>query len=88
LVKPLKGQFEQASNALALERLQLARVMHRLDRKAVQLWLELPPNAPAGYPDTAQLIAVWIENGHWENIGRLSKEAWAQTGRVPQWDGL
>jgi hypothetical protein len=51
------------------------------------MWLELPSNAPAGYPDTAQLIAAWIENGQWENIGRLSKEAWAQTGRVPQWDG-
>jgi uncharacterized protein (TIGR00661 family) len=86
LVKPLKGQFEQASNALALERLQLARVMHRLDRKAVQLWLELPPNAPAGYPDTAQLIAVWIDNGHWEDIDSLSREAWTQTGRVPHWD--
>jgi hypothetical protein len=87
LVKPLKGQFEQASNALALEKLQLARVMHRLDRKAVQLWLELPPNAPAGFPDTAQLIAVWIENGHWEDIDSLSREAWAQTSRVPRWDG-
>jgi uncharacterized protein (TIGR00661 family) len=86
LVKPLKGQFEQLSNALALEKLQLARVMQRLDRKAVQIWLELPPNAPAGYPDTGQLIAVWIENGRWEDIGSLSKETWAQTGRVPRWD--
>ncbi len=87
LVKPLKGQFEQLSNALALENLQLARVMQHLDRKAVQKWLELPPNSPAGYPDTAQLIAVWIENGHWQDIGSLSKEAWAQTGRAPRWDG-
>ena len=87
LVKPLKGQFEQLSNALALEKLQLARVVQRLDRKTVQMWLELPPNAPAGYPDTAQLIADWIENGHWEDIGSLSKEAWAKTGRVPRWDG-
>ena len=37
LVKPLKGQFEQLSNALALEKLQLARIMRRLDRKAVQM---------------------------------------------------
>jgi len=87
LVKPLKGQFEQLSNALALENLQLAMVMQHLDRKAVQKWLELPPNSPAGYPDTAQLIAVWIENGHWQDIGSLSKEAWAQTGRVPRWHG-
>ena len=87
LVKPLKGQFEQLSNALALEKLQLARVMQRLDRKAVQVWLELPPNAPAGYPDTAQLISDWIEKGRWEDIDSLSKEAWAQTGRVPRWDG-
>ena len=84
LAKPLKGQFEQLSNALALKKLQLARVMQRLDCKTVQMWLELPPNAPVGYPDTAQLIAVWIKNGHWEDIGRLSKEAWAQTGRVPR----
>jgi hypothetical protein len=39
------------------------------------------------YPDTAKLIAVWIENGHWEDIDRPSREAWAQTGRVPRWDG-
>ncbi|MFO7687723.1 MAG: glycosyltransferase family protein [Desulfobacterales bacterium] len=87
LVKPLKGQFEQLSNALALEKLRLARVMQRLDRKAVQVWLELPPNEPAGYPDTAQLIAAWVENGRWEDIGSLSREAWALTGRVPRWDG-
>ena len=49
--------------------------MQRLDRKAVQLWLELPPNAPAGCPDTAQLITVWIKNGRWEDIDSLSKEA-------------
>jgi len=49
--------------------------------------LELPPNASAVYPDTAQLIADWIENGHREDIGSLSREAWAQTGLVPRWDG-
>ncbi|MFZ0612581.1 MAG: glycosyltransferase family protein [Desulfobacterales bacterium] len=87
LVKPLKGQMEQLSNALALEKLRLATAMSSLDRKTVRRWLELPPNEPAGYPDVAQLIAVWIEKGRWEDIDGLSREAWARTKRVPLWDG-
>jgi len=86
LVKPLAGQLEQASNALAVKRLGLGMVMETLDRSTVSLWLEQPDRQPMGYPDVAGLIAGWIESGRWEDIEGLAKQAWDQTrGSLPPW---
>lgn len=86
LVKPLAGQLEQVSNALAVERLGLGMVMETLNRSAVSMWLVQPAGQPMGYPDVADLIARWIESGRWEDIEGLAKQAWAQTrGTLPPW---
>jgi len=39
LVKPLEGQMEQESNALALQKLQFAEVMHTLNQDIIANWL-------------------------------------------------
>ncbi|HHP7233145.1 MAG TPA: MJ1255/VC2487 family glycosyltransferase [Desulfobacterales bacterium] len=86
LVKPLAGQLEQVSNALAVEQLGLGMVMERLDRNAVALWLEQPAGSPMSYPDVAGLITDWIESGRWEDIEGLAKQAWDRTrGTLPPW---
>lgn len=63
LVKPLHGQMEQASNALALKQLGLGQVMQHLDTQAIESWLGLAPAAPVNYPDTAQAIVDWLLQG-------------------------
>ena len=39
LVKPLQGQLEQLSNALAISRLKIGDVMSRLDPQQIEQWL-------------------------------------------------
>jgi predicted glycosyltransferase len=84
LVKPLAGQIEQISNALAILNLGIGRVMKHLDSRQMAEWLALPPRQSVLYPDTARLLALWVESGHWEDIERLARQAWSGTLGFPQ----
>ncbi len=63
LVKPLRGQMEQVSNALALELLQLGQVMQSLDAFTIETWLEQGRAIRVQYPDAAQAIVDWLLRG-------------------------
>jgi uncharacterized protein (TIGR00661 family) len=63
LVKPLLGQMEQVSNALALELLQLGQVMQSLDASTISTWLEESRAVQVSYPDSAQIIVDWLLQG-------------------------
>jgi uncharacterized protein (TIGR00661 family) len=63
LVKPLHGQMEQLSNALALELLQLGEVMQSLDTATIETWLERAKGIRVKYPDVAQKITDWLLQG-------------------------
>jgi uncharacterized protein (TIGR00661 family) len=76
LVKPLAGQVEQESNAIALERLRLGRVMHSLDADAIADWLDAPPIPPRNYPDVSSRLASWIGDGRWDDTSDLVRELW------------
>ena len=78
LVKPLSGQMEQVSNALAIKRLGLGRVMADLDSNRVTDWLDSAPPAPLGYPNVARLIAEWIERGMWQDVMGLARDTWGR----------
>ena len=79
LVKPLAGQMEQMSNAIAIDSLKLGMSMKRLDAACVEQFLDQPTGTPIKYPNVARLIAQWIESGQWEDVEGLSKSAWQQT---------
>ena len=76
LVKPLLGQFEQLSNACGLEVLERGRVMHSLDQKILQQWLEEPAREPMNYPDVATTLADWIKQGHLHDQRPLLEQLW------------
>jgi uncharacterized protein (TIGR00661 family) len=76
LVKPLIGQFEQVSNAMALEMLDLGMVMNSLDKNKLRQWLAQSPKAGKDYSDVADLIALWILDGNWSDIKKLVSMAW------------
>ena len=85
LVKPLTGQFEQDSNAMAVIQLKLGTAMAELCPRTVAAWLQHPPVPVAGYPDVAGLLAKWLDQGDWRDIEALSSAAWKQTQNIPTW---
>lgn len=77
LVRPLSGQLEQTSNALAIEKLKLGMSMDVLDPEVVRKWLNSDPLPPVSYPDVAGIIADWMEKGAFSNVESLVKEVWS-----------
>lgn len=82
LVKPMDGQPEQQSNALALSHLGYGSAMSRLDADTTALWLNSESSTKITYPDTARAVAQWISEGATRDITEISKELWEQT-RLP-----
>ena len=78
LVRPLVGQIEQTSNALALTQLNLGTSMMYLEPDIVKNWLHKPSLKPLKYPDVAGTIAEWIGTGNWENYKELADRLWSE----------
>ncbi|UTA48473.1 glycosyltransferase [Simiduia sp. 21SJ11W-1] len=79
LVQPLQGQFEQCSNARALELLERAQVMRDLNPEALRRFFNASPVAPVHYPDVARAIAEWLKGGRTQSVQALADQLWAQT---------
>jgi len=78
LVKPILGQFEQQSNALAIEKLELGMQMPELDKQKLGEWLKSSQKRHLSFPDVAAALADWIANGDWKSLPALSKKLWNQ----------
>lgn len=86
LVKPLKGQMEQLSNAKALVELDFGMRMNTLDPTILSEWLKRDNFKSATYPNVAAAIVKWIITGKWKNptevqtnIKTLAAELWNNT---------
>ena len=82
LVKPVKGQIEQLSNAMALEQLRLGWSTRRLDRELISDWLETTPSPARSYPNVARALAEWLAAGRRESLSRLSARLWEQSRSI------
>lgn len=78
LVKPLVRQFEQESNALTLQQLNLASAMNTLDPVAIQEWLQKPAAEPVHFPDVAGRLALWVQEGAVQPLSELSDSLWRE----------
>lgn len=81
LVKPLGGQIEQESNALALVQLGLATVLVKLNENQVQAWLKQCGDSTAkriNYPNVAEHLAAWIDSRRWDDVPRLVRRVWSR----------
>jgi len=78
LIRPLAGQLEQTSNALAIEQLKLGKSMSSLDQETVRQWLKNEALPPVAYPDVAGAVADWIEDGVLTDMESLVKRVWSQ----------
>lgn len=74
LVKPLKGQMEQLSNAAALEQLTLGMTMDSLDNIVLQHWLKDFQGKRIIYPSVPAALAQWLAQGQWQRSDSLDKE--------------
>ncbi|WP_439134759.1 MJ1255/VC2487 family glycosyltransferase [Pseudomaricurvus sp.] len=82
LVKPLHGQMEQLSNALALEELDLGSRMQHLSKDTIRQWLDSPASPQCHYPDVSKAIVDWLTTPDREPIESLSKRLWRETKLV------
>ncbi|WP_226664981.1 MJ1255/VC2487 family glycosyltransferase [Microbulbifer aggregans] len=77
LTRPLKGQFEQEANAMALQELQLAKVVKNIDAQSIRAWLEKDPTGVRiRWPDVAATIVRWISEGRKQSPEALSSGLW------------
>ncbi|MBN1521760.1 MAG: hypothetical protein JW928_04435 [Candidatus Aureabacteria bacterium] len=76
LVIPLKGQFEQESNALALSCLGLGMTMKKLDKSTLEKWLRSSFDHHIHYPNVARNIAEWIHAEKWNDTSSLIETCW------------
>lgn len=81
LVKPLTGQMEQLSNALAMRELALGDSMSHLDHRAIEAWLNSDHCPRCQYPDVAKSIVDYLLAGDFKEmeLQALSDSLWAQT---------
>ena len=79
LVKPVTGQAEQHSNALALELLGYGHTMQTLDSRKLDNWLYTSTSTKIEYPDVAGAICQWVMAGAHGEIEELSANLWRKT---------
>ncbi|TCS41372.1 MJ1255/VC2487 family glycosyltransferase [Reinekea marinisedimentorum] len=76
MVKPLKGQMEQSSNALALTELGLGLATPRIDVAAVTRFLHTARSSQVNYSDVPALLAQWLLRYPQQSIDDLVAQAW------------
>ncbi len=76
LLRPLDGQIEQESNALAMVELGYGMAMHSLDPDVLTHWFDMPGNQPLNYSRTVDYIAEWIATGRWNDLRTFTDAAW------------
>jgi uncharacterized protein (TIGR00661 family) len=62
LVKPVQGQMEQESNALALNRLGYGAAVSELTTGIISKWLYGGSPVKVNYPNVAEAIVNWLHN--------------------------
>ncbi len=79
LVKPLAGQMEQHSNALALGELRLGKSMNKFDEQIIESWLQKSSSVQIDYPDVAKAVAQCLYTEDPIDIQSLADRLWRQT---------
>ncbi|MEJ2045847.1 MAG: glycosyltransferase family protein [Reinekea sp.] len=84
MVKPLKGQMEQASNAQALRELGFSLTTNRIDNGAIQRFLDHAQPVCINYPNVPRLLAAWLKQYPAQSLDVLVRQCW-QGVNVPVW---
>ena len=79
IIKPLVGQMEQLSNALAISKLELGNVITKLSAHEFLGQLQNAQPNEVHYPNVAKMVAEWIDQSNWHDTSDLCRLAWDQT---------
>lgn len=82
LAKPLQGQIEQHSNAIAMMKLGIASTSDELDASIIADWLENSRVTQITYPNVAAAVVDWLQSGYDISLGDLCESLWQQTANV------
>jgi len=82
LAKPLKGQIEQHSNAIALGLLGIAKTSDVLSSAVIQEWLETSRVVQISYPNVARAVVAWLQSNDDTSVADLCESLWLQTPNV------
>lgn len=82
LVKPLHGQVEQLCNALALDKLGLADVMHDLESAKIESWLAKESAHLIRFPDVPAAVVDWLIMGNLEVDQSWIEQIWDRCERI------
>lgn len=83
LIKPLRGQFEQLSNALTLSQLGLCTTMLTLDTDEVENWLDSPSSDPIQFPSDPNVLIDWLLSRQWHDTQAICQTLWSMV-RFPE----
>ncbi|MDU0353153.1 glycosyltransferase family protein [Paraglaciecola aquimarina] len=83
LLKPLAGQFEQASNANTLADLGLCQLMQTLDLEVIEQWLQFEPSASVQFKSDPNILIDWILRKKWADTQGLCSSLWQQVTFPP-----
>lgn len=78
LIKPLKGQYEQSSNMLTLEKLGLCTSMLSLEKDTVKTWLPSPAPEPVHFPRDPNIFIDWLLTRNWHDTQAICDLLWQQ----------
>ncbi len=87
LVKPVKGQMEQLSNAKALQELGVGELLYSFDESVLERWLDETSGVPRPYPNVAKAIVQWVQSGFQVNELELVKRVWRDWDSNPSVKG-
>ena len=82
LAKPLKGQIEQHSNAIALDFLGIAKTSDVLNSQVIKEWLETSRVVQISYPNVARAVVAWLQSSNDISVSDLCESLWRQTPNV------
>lgn len=77
LVKPLRGQMEQQSNAAALRLLDLGSVMAKVSVEAIESFLNHSEPRWVNYPKVATALVDWLQRYPHGAIDSLVEDLWS-----------
>ena len=76
LAKPIHGQMEQLANAAALAQLGYGHVMNDLNAAVIERWLHNNHAVHIAYPNIAEVLVKWIQNGMPDMNMDFVEEVW------------
>ncbi|BFM49152.1 MJ1255/VC2487 family glycosyltransferase [Marinomonas sp. THO17] len=84
LAKPMQGQIEQHSNAIALEYLGIGMTTETLSAECIKEWLETSRVVQIEYPNVAKAVVNWLQENDDSSVVDLCQSLWQQVPNLKQ----